>query len=371
MRLSSHTRVLRGPVLTTRNYASISPVLLAIASIPRCQSSRALHHGRHIHFSATPPRLSAVPQPQHKSSTVETTHPPLQTPIAPQLSPTAANPPATTRPPPLDLPTRQPETSTFSHLLATAKAYVAFYKTGLRHIYTNTRLVWSSQPGNTSPPPGTRAHLLLHERWRHDARRVPLFALMLLVCGEFTPLVVLAVPRIAPLTCRIPAQVSQIRRHAEGRRRCSADALRARVDNTAGDRELPYGLVVGHMARSLGVVSPLWDRVGWVPASLAGGAAGARLRFLARDDALLVRAGGVPALEAEEVELACADRGIGTLGRTDGELRDVLARWLALTAAHDMGAEESTRRMMALLMQEERAWPNTWPEAEGAEKRGS
>jgi len=299
---------------------------------------------------------------------------PLQTPTAPLLSPAAANPPATTRPPPLELPTRKPDTSTFSHLLATAKAYVAFYKTGLKNIYTNTRLLWAIKPGrrphsSTIPPvlALTRAHLLLQTRWRHDARRVPLFALMLLICGEFTPFVVLAVPRIAPLTCRIPAQVDRIRKDAEARRHRSAEAFRGRADLDPS-KEIPYNLVVGHLARSLGVVSSLWDRIGWVPGSIAGRNSARRLRFLAIDDSLLAQAGGVPALESEEVTLACVDRGIDTLGRKDGELRDVLARWMVLTDANALGPEESTRRMAVLLMQREQDWPEHWPE-DGAGER--
>ncbi|CRK26510.1 hypothetical protein BN1708_004238 [Verticillium longisporum] len=51
------------------------------------------------------------------------------------------NPPASTRPAPLNLPRRDPEASTFSHLLATGKAYISFYKTGLKAVFTNRRLL--------------------------------------------------------------------------------------------------------------------------------------------------------------------------------------------------------------------------------------
>lgn len=384
MRRSAHPRVFCAPVRSTRGYVPLSRVPAIAAPISSCPSTLLRHHGRQLHLFASAPRLSAAPQPQPGPLAVDTAahdDRPNKSPSASLLSPSAANPPATTRPPPLDLPTRKPETTTFKHLLATAKAYVTFYKTGLRHIYTNTRLLWAVKPSNTSQPGGpmrlgahTRSNLLLQSRWRHDARRVPLFALLLLICGEFTPLVVLAIPRVAPLTCRIPAQVDRIRRDAEGRRRRSAEAFHARAaapDASTGEQQLlPYDVVVGHLARSLGVVSPLWDRVGWVPGSLAGRKAAARLRFLAVDDALLAQAGGVDALESEEVVLACADRGIDTLGRPDGELSDVLTRWLALTDAYGLGPEESTRRMAALLMQKEQDWPSSWPEDEAGEGRG-
>lgn len=384
MRHCAHPRVFRAPGLTTRSYAPLSRAPTIASTIPGCHQSTLLrYHGRQVHLSASAPRLSAAPQPQPGPSEVDDVAyngRPLQSSSAPFLSPSAANPPATTRPPPLELPARKPETSTFSHLLATAKVYLTFYKTGLRSIYTNTRLLWSVKPGDSpesagSPRlgPHTRANLLLQSRWRHDARRVPLFALMLLICGEFTPFVVLAIPRVAPLTCRIPAQVDRIYRDAESRRRRSAEAFQARAAATGGEQQqqkIPYGLVVGHLARSLGVVSSLWDRLGWVPGTLAGRKVGARLRYLAVDDALLVQAGGVPALEPEEVVLACVDRGIDTLARPVGELSDALTRWLSLTDSYGLGPEESTRRMAVLLMQREQDWPSQWPEDAAGQARG-
>lgn len=393
MRRSANPRVLRAtpPALISRSYASnsrraassITSSLQAHQTPSLLLSARQHHDPRHLHLSASPPRLSPTAQSRPVESTAAGAddHRPLQTPTAPILSPSAANPPETTRPPPLELPTRKPDASTFSHLYATAKAYVAFYKVGIRNIYTNTRLLWalkpkkgvvaaSSSPSSSSPPvlAHTRSHLLLQSRWRHDASRVPLFALMLLCCGEFTPFVVLAVPRVAPLTCRIPAQVDKIRKAAEARRHRSAEALRLAAERNPS-AELPYNLVVGHLARSLGVVSSLWDRVGWVPGSLAGRKAGNRLRFLAIDDSLLMQAGGVPALISEEVTLACVDRGIDTRGRKVAELRDVLARWLVLTDTRGMGPEESTRRMSVLLMQKEEDWPRSWPQKENGTKR--
>jgi hypothetical protein len=318
-----------------------------------------------LHESSTKPPSQASLRGEHHHGYSSST------PAGPHVSSAAANPPSTTRPPPLDLPTRKPETSTFSHLLATGKAYLTFYKTGLKHIYTNTRLVYAlnsgpdaAAPTHATPTAGgrTRAQLLLLRRWRHDVRRLPLFALLLLVCGEFTPLAVLALPQLVPYTCRIPAQERRMWRAAEERRaRSFADLCNARASGqyVEGGRRPPNRVEAGHIARRLGLVSPLWDRVGmggWAPAFMTRRRVAAHIGYLADDDALLLRAGGVPALESEEVRLACVDRGIDVLGRSDEELRRLLGQWLHLTAEDGKGAAERRSRMEKLLLRKENDW---------------
>jgi hypothetical protein len=269
-------------------------------------------------------------------------------------SPTAANPPASTRPPPLHLPARDPSASTFSHLFATGKAYLTFYKTGFKQIYINTRLVWSLGSASGIPPEGdnvatagtaaaspptlrpaatTRSAELLKRRWRHDVRRLPLFALMFVVCGELTPLVVLALPGTVPLTCRIPRQIEKLRRTTEARRRASSARIqehmgggaRATVPSRAGV------MITAHVARSLNLVAPLWDHLpDAAVALLASRRVRAHVAYLVRDGHLLSQAGGVPALEDDEVTLACEDRGLPVVDRSAAALREELERWLDL-----------------------------------------
>lgn len=274
-------------------------------------------------------------------------------------SPTAANPPASTRPPPLSLPARDPAASTFSHLFATGKAYLTFYKTGFKQIYTNTRLVWSlgsasgippdtpapaghpAEPPTLRPSTTTRSTELLKRRWRHDIRRLPLFALMFIVCGEFTPLVVLALPSVVPLTCRIPRQIEKLRRATEERRRASSARIRDKMhtssagssSSTEGTPVLSRAEVTAHIARSLGLISPLWDRLPLadsIVAPLASRRVRAHVAYLDRDGHLLSQAGGVRALEDDEVALACEDRGLAVVDRSAAELRDSLGRWVDL-----------------------------------------
>ncbi len=146
---------------------------------------------------------------------------PVDVDVASPLSPAAANPPYTTRPPPLHLPLAAADASTFRRLFDTGKAYLTFYKTGLKYIYINARMLYRDAPGppaaaatapNKSraagvvkqkqkqqqqqqqqqeqqqavavPPRETRAYRLLAARTAHDLRRLPLFGLLLLVCGE-------------------------------------------------------------------------------------------------------------------------------------------------------------------------------------------
>lgn len=250
------------------------------------------------------------------------------------LNPEAANPPATTRPPPLNLPTRQPDQGTFSFYFATGKAYLTFYKTGLKHIYTNWQLVLALDPKALD----TRSTFLLRNRQSHDIRRLAPFALFLLICGEFTPLVIAFFPALAPLTCRIPQQTAALRRKATARRNASFARLARVVAETkrledaflaaAAHEKKKKGLealrkqryvattapaVILHVARAHGLISPLWDRVPdrVALALVARRAVKARVDLLTQDDFLLVAAGGAGAIRGlEELELACAMRGL-------------------------------------------------------------
>ncbi|KAK3689878.1 hypothetical protein B0T22DRAFT_181339 [Podospora appendiculata] len=306
-----------------------------------------------ISKATTPQRLySSAPAPQQRQQQ----EPPPKEYSSPPTFPQAANPPATTRPPPLDLPTRDPAASTFSHLFNTGKAYLTFYKTGLSQIHTNTRLLYPNSKTDRAdiPPPASRGARHLRARWTHDIRRLPVFALLLVVCGETTPLVVLAVPSIVPFTCRIPAQVKQIQRKLEARRARSAAEFQAAGQDATG------AVVAAHLARSLGVISPVWDRLGLLPDRVVAGRVQEWINHLVEDDGLLEQAGGVDALVDEEVPLACVDRGLDVVGRSEQGLRQVLARWLYLTRSHGMGDEETAGRMVALLTRREEDWPAKW-----------
>jgi len=266
----------------------------------------------------------------------------------------AANPPASSRPPPLDLPTRDPETSYVKHLFHTGKAFLTFYKTGLRQLYTNTRIIYPSSSGPPAPPPlpGTRAAHIFRHRWEQDIRRLPLFLALLVVCGEFTPLAVVFFPNRVPLTCRIPSQVNQLRRKAEERRTLAIERY-----HHAGDNAQPGG----YAAQALGITGPRM-------ASYLGGLTlhefwygrrlWKRMNFLAKDDELLIEAGGVQALENDEVLLACEDRGIPIVERDIKTLRQVLKQWLLYAGKKEDSEPTRVQKMMEMVLSEEKQWPS-------------
>ncbi|KAH6615634.1 hypothetical protein B0J18DRAFT_437792 [Chaetomium sp. MPI-SDFR-AT-0129] len=343
-----------------------------IAAVVSRQSSRSQQprQRRYASDAAAHDHRHQGPSPSHFSSPSSTTttagsasassSASLKTTPVHDLAPSAANPPATTRPPPLDLPSRPAGTTrppflspaNFSHLYATGMTYVRFYKTGLKHIITNTRLVYNkpAADGPPAPLPSTRAHLHLRQRWSHDVRRLPLFALILLVCGEFTPLVVLVLPSAVPLTCRIPRQADKVLRGVQGRR-AEARAELALLDGTR-EQQIEQRLVSpAVLAGVLGLRARAWT-----PGFVAASRVERRLRFLAVDDALLVRSGGARALVPEEVRLACTDRGVDVLGRGDVELRGVLERWLRLTDARRLGEDGREKAVSRLLLSPDHEW---------------
>ncbi len=159
-----------------------------------------------------------------------------------------------------------------------------------------------------------------------------------------------------PLTSPHPRQEAKLGRRAEERRAAAFAALDADKQASAGTPDAGR-LAPAHIARALGLVSALWDRVGWVPAGLARSRVRSRLRWLAEDDALLRRCGGVPALEPDEVRLACIDRGLDVLGKTDEDLRARLATWLRLAASET--EKDCLTRLEYLLTRR----PDDWDEA--------
>ncbi|KAL8404877.1 hypothetical protein RB594_009672 [Gaeumannomyces avenae] len=390
------------------------------------------------HSSRSSSSSSSNPAAQQPSSPLSTSQP---QPPAPSPSPSpalaaiaaAVNPPATTRPPPLDLPEPDPKATAMKRVFGVGKAYLVFYKNGLRAILTNYRLnqavlAQSAAPPPSQPPPATadgtpsaprpesRAALQLGGRVGHDLRRVPVFLLIFAVFVELTPLVAVLVPRLVPLTCRIPKQELLLLRQAEDRRRASfqelsslllqpgaaAPTVIATTDAPAdrGTKAAAAAAVVAvpetqkaldaadrHAARSLGLVSRAWDwgLVGGVPAALARRRLEAHLPVLALDDMKMLEAaavalaaealgnhggggGGVTrqavvdaavgALVDDEVRIACAARGVDTLGRPVEELRPVLAQWLRLVA--EAGGNPSGP-MRELLLSRPDFWPQTIP----------
>ena len=179
-----------------------------------------------------------------------------------------------------------------------------------------------------------------------------------MICGEFTPLVVVFLSGVVPRTCWVPRQVEGARVAGEERRRGSFRMGMA-LDSRGGDGKNnghghDEGMGVGvsgevdrtmntlnthqiiHIGRSLNLYSKWWDRI-------LGNATGfqvplleplikkrvqRRLEYLTLDDFAIERDGGVDGLEIEEVRISSEERGLDVLGRNDRLLRDALRAWL-------------------------------------------
>lgn len=179
--------------------------------------------------------------------------------------------------------------------------------------------------------------------------RLPAFGVLVLMMGEWLPLLALYITPLIPEPCRIPAQIrrkleKQETRRKERERRLAIDAARLVArDRKPGMTNL--GIVrpeavrleeVDHMdlytllnlSTKLDCHSWIWDRLFLTPPKpLLRMDVRRKLGYLRRDDMLIERDGGWQALEGKEVERACVERGIAVLGRKEADLRRELAAW--------------------------------------------
>lgn len=285
----------------------------------------------------------------------------------------ALNPPPTTLPPPLDLPTRGEEAYPI-YLYRTGRAYGTFYKDGLKNVWHNHKAASAlkkrvvadlnaRKPDLASPLSASktwgsfrdeaaqrgvvkRAEFQQLQRNARDIGKLPLFGVLVLLFGEWLPLLVPFIPNRVPGTCRIPKQVRGMREKSEARRKASfragvpepeagqvaVEGGKWRMTDRAMVHEVlknlgPQQLV--HLSSVLNQHSGFWERLQIMPpAPLVRRAVCARLQYLALDDFLLVEAGGPAGLASEEVMIACEERGIDVLGKTEEKLRAELQAWV-------------------------------------------
>ncbi|KAL8673556.1 MAG: hypothetical protein Q9168_002045 [Polycauliona sp. 1 TL-2023] len=256
------------------------------------------------------------------------------------------NPPASTLPPPLSLPTSEPNlpaTGKLKFYYQTGRAYLTFYKTGVKNLWQNYKLLRKVRlqiPSGQSAEQALRAGLLsrsdyhLIRRTKRDVSRIPIFGLILVICGEFTPLLVifLGLSGAVPRTCHIPQQIDGARVKAEARRRESfregTIASAGQMEKVDGLQNLPRPIML-HVARSLGLYASLWDRLGVAPTILLPRRIQAAAERIDVDDFAIEKGGGVKHLSEAELRLAAEERGLDVVGRPSSELGSVLDRWMA------------------------------------------
>jgi len=314
------------------------------------------------------PRIHLAHQAKHTLAR------PVRKPVARQEKKPAAhneliNPPRSTRPPLLINPSREQFESYWKYLFEVGKGYVTFYKEGLKATLANRKLVkaklertpkddlpsiWNP---NFVPKTFSRADWVLLWRNRHDLVRLPIFGLMVIVIGEFTPLVVMLFDGLVPYTCRIPSQLLHSQERAETRRGLVFNEFDARYPGGVFDPKLSPYAARNHVLRTLYLSGDMWEKLRIVPPGMWQIKGKLRMAFLEGDDKNLIKDGGPMDLVNEELRIACTERGINILGKSETELRGWLSDWLRLTAAED--GIERRRRMTVLLLTRPEQWPQT------------
>lgn len=259
----------------------------------------------------------------------------------------SVNGPLSTHPAPLSLPERKPDQSFFpGYAFSLGKAYLTFYKTGVKAIWVNFKACRPIQSHINDKYKSSvsaaiedgylnREKFQLLQRNSFDLKRVPVFALVFLVFGEFTPLVVIGVPGIVPYVCRIPRQINGGRKKLEERRSISFRNLTEIPGPEAAKVEKLDRMQLLHTSWSLGLSSAIWDYLGGqlpgLPTSILRKKVANRVTYLMNDDALIRNSGGVEEMDTEEVRWALVERGVDILEKKDEGLRGLLQSWLDAT----------------------------------------
>lgn len=342
-------------------YTSLRPIALVCHHVSPFSTSAASH--------------AAKQQPRARVQATKSITPVSQTPTLEDLSSSHINAPISTFPAIIDipdpLPTSAPTPEKLKRLVAVGRAYLTFYKTGLKNVYHNYRasLPLRRELGlpayfPVSPPRGTifdealnetpeiklgRGRFQLVRRSARDVQRMIPFTLILIICGEFTPLIVpIFGNAITPATCRVPGQVTKEREAGSKRKVLAQQALAAAtgeaVPMTGSDAEraqlLELTTISSAQQASAQKVLQACAMFGLVKkhdrflgTMLAGSVYRPRLlrhlHYLRIDDRMILDA-GVDSLSAEEVRIAVEERGAGDVAAVlNGAKAEVVEReWL-------------------------------------------
>ncbi|KAJ0417172.1 hypothetical protein BJY00DRAFT_303588 [Aspergillus carlsbadensis] len=375
---SLRTQGARLPHLPTSILFHSLPVASRLLQHPHILQLRYSSHGK----SHNRPSSSAQPTDKRTlPSTTSTSSIPLSDDI---------NPPPSTRPADLDLPESLPDTAPASdkvkRYISIGRAYLSFYKTGLKNVYHNYRAslpirrslgIQAYLP--TAPPVAafyakstpkgksrskeeghnekqllktmtSRSNLQLLRRAAFDARRMIPFTLILIICGELTPLVLLAFGNgVTPYTCRVPRQIQKYRSERLSRKTAALSAHAVAVDGSVtppkvGSEEEMR--VISQFVNKRWVEKASAEEViracavlgvtQWhtMPSFLVQMLYRRRLKnyveYLGLDDELMRKCGGAKALDAVEVRLAVEERaGFGVaMGEEEWQAEGVQRRWL-------------------------------------------
>ncbi|KAF7191605.1 hypothetical protein HII31_07107 [Pseudocercospora fuligena] len=301
------------------------------------------------------------------------------------------NPSRSTLPPPLKLPTRGSENVAL-YYFRIGRAYGSFYWVGIKAVWFNYKAARQlrerirKQAGEKAPRSKelesmTRSEFQLLARNSHDIGKLPFFGLLVALFGEWLPLIVPFIPGAVPGTCRIPKQIEGMRKKAEERRRISfrqgiselnPEQLRLETLSSSTSTEWPMSRTeyaaqmlsklrddqLFHLSSTMNLHNRMWDRIQLPPPSfLLRRGLSKHLSYVASDDFLLERYGGAAKLTADEVDIACEERGLDVLGRPEQKLRENLSWWLA-RQKDDNGKGSA---LLAMLFRRPNAWDGQIP----------
>lgn len=263
------------------------------------------------------------------------------------------NPPPETHAPDLQVPARKSGQSYFKYLFSAGRAYINFYKSGISNVRATARLAKTLRQKKAAPGNGeaalTRAEWQVIRRSRRDMARLPAFGALVLLLGEWLPLIALYITPLIPEPCRIPAQINRKLQKTEARRqererRLAIDAARLVAKDRKPGTTNPgvvrpqtvkieevenmdlYTLL--SVSTRLDSHSWLWDKLFMAPPKpLLRRSVARKLAYLQQDDTLIQRDGGWQGLESKELKRACVERGIKVLRRSEADRRRELAVW--------------------------------------------
>lgn len=273
------------------------------------------------------------------------------------------NPPPSTRPPPLHLPTRGPE-NVLKYYWSIGRAYGTFYKNGIKSVWYNyrgskmlaNRLKMTYKLSNHYEAVWNRtvarSEYLVLLRSQRDVAKLPFFGLLVLIFGEWLPLIVPFIPNAVPSTCRIPKQVEGMRRQTEERRRVSfrsgvKEPSRQQIEPAQREDHETWCLIrdlfrlqlleclradqILHLSTTFNLHGSLWDRLGIPPPTfLLRYRVNEYIAWVIADDYLLLGYQSFDKLHHEELLLACEQRGMDVLGKSEDTLRKLLSMWIAM-----------------------------------------
>ena len=273
------------------------------------------------------------------------------------------NPPPFTYAPDISVPARTPEQNVVKWLYRAGRAYLTFYKTGISHVRQTSKLAKTLRQKAAQTPNKDITEVLSRAEWqivqrsRLDTLRLPAFGFLVLLLGEWLPLVVMYITPVIPEACRIPQQVQRALRKREDKRqdrlrRIALDAMRLMsrdrppIGSTSSDTP---SVTLPKSGQVMPVTTKNWNEMTlfelsltaaqldcypalfeWLPVTapkfLLQRNVRKKLEYLKTDDKLIERDGGWAALGKQELERACVDRGLPVLGKREDELRKALAK---------------------------------------------